>query len=106
MKDTVECLENLTARYTYDVLLEQFKYYITDVMFYVTGGITGSLDRRDTNTGNLCVSTCSVMSTMSRILTFIWLTSYLPYTFILKLEFVQYWKSIVYTILPRQTLEC
>lgn len=48
MKDTVECLENLTARYTYDVLLEQFKYYITDVMFYVTGGITGSLDRRDT----------------------------------------------------------
>lgn len=48
MKETVETLETLSARYTYDVLLEQFKYYITDVMFYVTGGITGSLDRRDT----------------------------------------------------------
>lgn len=47
LKESVEIVNGLLSRYTYDVLLDQFKNYILDVMFYVTGGVRGSLSSKD-----------------------------------------------------------
>ena len=47
-KEMVQQLDYMNSRYSYDVLLEQFNVYVSDAMFYVSGGITGPLDRKDT----------------------------------------------------------
>ena len=48
LKESVQIVDSLLDQYTYDVLLDQFKNYILDAMFYVTGGIRGSLSSKDT----------------------------------------------------------
>lgn len=47
-KEMVDQLDYMNSRYSYDVILEQFNVYISDAMFYVSGGIVGPLDRKDT----------------------------------------------------------
>lgn len=48
LKESVQIVDSLLDQYTYDVLLDQFKNYILDAMFYVTGGIRGGLSSKDT----------------------------------------------------------
>ncbi|GAA0101686.1 DNA polymerase III subunit gamma/tau [Paraclostridium bifermentans] len=49
-KEMVAQLEYMNGKYTYDVILEQLNVYVSDALFYVSGGIVGPFDRRDTKT--------------------------------------------------------
>lgn len=50
LKETVEVIDDLLQRYTYDLVIDQLKAYVSDVMFYVTGGIQGNLTKKDVKT--------------------------------------------------------
>lgn len=50
LKESVQIMDSLLDKHTYDILLDQFKNYILDAMFYVTGGIRGGLTNRDIKT--------------------------------------------------------
>lgn len=47
LKDTVILVDYMFNTYSCDMVIEQFKNYFVDVMFYITGDIQGSLGKED-----------------------------------------------------------
>ena len=47
LKDTVLLVDYMFNTYSCDMVIEQFKNYFVDVMFYITGDIQGSLSKED-----------------------------------------------------------
>lgn len=50
LKETVMLMDYMFNTYSYDVVLEQFKKYFVDAMFFITAGIEGELTKEDCKT--------------------------------------------------------